>query len=91
MKYALNLDKTTNRVLSTCRVLSIGKYDGMPIVDKLPDGNVYDYKYVGGNFVHDPLPKTAEPEAEATLEERVAQNEADIAFLAMMAEIDMGV
>lgn len=91
MTYALNLDKTTGRILSACNVLSCGNYSGMPIVFKLPDGNVIDYRYVNGEYVHDPLPIAEEPKATPTLEERVAQNEADIAFIAMMTDVEMGV
>ena len=34
-----------------------GKYNGMPVVEKLPDGDVSDYLYVDGEYIHDPLPK----------------------------------
>lgn len=66
--YALNLAKD-GRILSVCNVLSIGNYDGMPIVNTLPDGNVADYKYVDGEYVYDPLPADPEPEAEPTADE----------------------
>ena len=69
MKYALNLDKTNNRILSVCTVLSIGTYAGMPIVDNIPDGDVTDYLYIDGEYVYDPLPDDPEPETEATTEE----------------------
>jgi hypothetical protein len=53
---ALNLSND-NRILSAWRVLPNGNYEGMTIVDTLPDGNLPDYRYVDGEFVHDPLPK----------------------------------
>ena len=68
MKYALNLN-TDNRILSACVVLPDGNYDGMPIVDNLPDGNVYEYRYVKGKYVHDPLPEPEQPEPEATTDD----------------------
>ena len=66
--YALNLD-TDNRILSACTVLSIGNYDGMPIVNTLPDGDITDYKYIDGKYVYDPLPDPVEPDPEPTTDE----------------------
>ena len=56
MKYALNLAED-KRILSACLVLPNGNYDGMPIVDTLPDGDITDYRYVKKKYVYDPLPK----------------------------------
>ena len=61
MKYALNLSED-KRILSACVVLPNGNYDGMPIVDVLPDGDVSDYLYVDGQYVYDPLPEPEPPE-----------------------------
>lgn len=68
MRYALNLD-TDNRILSACVVLNIGNYDGMPIVNTLPDGDITDYKYIDGEYVYEPLPKPVEPDPEPTTDE----------------------
>lgn len=57
---ALNLS-TDNRILSACKVLPNGNYDGMPIVDTLPEGNLPDYLYINGEYIYDPLPKEPEP------------------------------
>lgn len=46
-----------NRIHSAWKVLPNGKYDGMPIVEELPEGNLPDYRYIDGKFVYDPLPK----------------------------------
>lgn len=44
---------------------------GDTVVEKLPDGELADYRYVDGQYVYDPLPDP-EPEPDApTLEERV--------------------
>ena len=59
--YALNLGEE-NRILSACKVLGINDYKGMPIVNTLPDGDIYDYKYIDGKYVYDPLPKAEECE-----------------------------
>jgi hypothetical protein len=56
MKYALNLAED-KRILSACVVLPDANYDGMPIVKKLPEGNISDYRYIDGKYVYDPLPK----------------------------------
>lgn len=63
--YALNLGEG-GRILSACVVLSIGNYDGMPQVGILPEGDISDYRYEGGEYVYDPLPKPepTEPEPE---------------------------
>ena len=53
MRYALNLDEN-NRILSA----TFEQYapSSQPRVNELPDGNIADYLYVGGEFVYDPVP-----------------------------------
>lgn len=65
---ALNIN-TDNRILSACVVLPNGNYDGMPIVEKLPEGNLPDYLYINGEYVYDPLPRPepVEPETELSV------------------------
>ena len=58
MKYALNLTED-RRILSAWVVLPNGVYNGMPIVEELPEGNLPDYLYVDEKYVYDPLPKPA--------------------------------
>ena len=49
------------------RVLSVGRYakapEGAIFVEEadLPAGDLYEYRYVDGAFVHDPLPEEEEP------------------------------
>ena len=59
-KYSLNLD-TDGRILSVGECI---EYD--VVVESFPNGNVGDYKYINGEYVHDPLPKS---EKEPTVEE----------------------
>lgn len=65
--YALNIDKN-NRVLS----VTFPKYaptDAI-VVESIPDGNVYEYLYVDGEFIHDPIPAqevVVEPTADEIL------------------------
>ena len=59
MKYALNLAED-KRILSA----TYEKYapaDAV-LVDELPDGDIYEYLYVDGQYIHDPLPKPIQPE-----------------------------
>ena len=91
MKYALNLAED-NRILSACVVLPRVNYDGMQIVDYLPKGNLYEYRYVldenlgtcelTWSYEHDPLP-------EPTVEETPSQLdiiEAQVTYTAMMTD-----
>lgn len=60
MSYALRLD-SKNRILSA----TFDKYASkdMAIVESIPEGDVYDYQYIDGEYVYNPLPK---PEVEPT-------------------------
>lgn len=71
MKFALNLAED-NRILSACKVLPNGNYDGMPLVDVLPEGNIYEYLYTDGEYIYDPLPKPEDPEVPTSEEVTVA-------------------
>lgn len=79
--YALNLNEE-KRVLSVCRVLPNGSYDGMPIVDSFPDGNIADYLYIDGEYVYSPL------QVEPIVEEptQLDRIEAQITYTAMMTD-----
>lgn len=66
MKYALNLSED-KRILSA----TYEKYAApeMPLVDVLPEGDIYEYLYIDGKFVHDPIREPEQPEAEATTDD----------------------
>ena len=69
--YALNIGED-GRILSA----TYPKYapaDAV-LVETLPDGNIADYLFVGGAYVHDPLPKVDETE-EVNLRDRVTELE----------------
>lgn len=78
MAYALNLVEE-NRILSAWVVLPAGKYDGMPIVNTLPEGNLPDYLYLDGEYVYDPLPR---PEPVELPAEESVWDELDAAYQA---------
>lgn len=83
--YALNL-ADDGRILSAAIVLPKGKYDGMPIVDTLPDGNLYEYRYADGEIIHDPLP-AVEAETEQPTEELLLEMAADHEYRLCLIEL----
>lgn len=52
--------------------------EDMPIVDVLPEGDIYEYRYVDGEYTHDPLPEPEEPENPET--ETSVWDELDAAY-----------
>lgn len=78
MKYALSLTDN-GRVLS----VTFEKYapTNAVIVDVLPSGNVSDYRYVNGEFVHDPV-VVSEIETPSQLD----RIEAQVTYTAMMTD-----
>lgn len=77
--YALNLAKD-GRILSAI----YEKYapDGAVLVDALPEGDISDYRYIDGEFIHEPLPKVEENTAPTQLD----RIEAQVAYTAMMTD-----
>lgn len=65
-KYSLNLD-TDGRILSVCECIGGMEYN--IVVESFPDGDVSDYRYKNGEFIHDPLPKPEPTAQEPTAEE----------------------
>lgn len=68
MKYALSLDEN-GRILSITE--EIFATPTMPLVDWFPEGDTYEYLYIDGEYVHDPLP-AVEIKTEPTEEEDIA-------------------
>lgn len=64
--YALNLGEN-ERILSVCNCLEGQTYE--ITVDSFPDGDVSEYRYENGEFIHDPLPTPEPRPAEPTVEE----------------------
>ena len=65
-KYALNLAED-GRVLS----VTFSKYalNGQHLVDELPEGDIVEYLYIKGEFIHDPMPKPEPVQPEPTTED----------------------
>lgn len=70
-KYALNLG-SDGRILSA--TFEQFAAEGMPIVDELPEGDISEYIYVNGAYIHAPLPKQ-ETENQRTDSERITDLE----------------
>lgn len=75
VRYALKLD-SDNRILSV--TFEQFAEEGAIIVDSLPKGDVHDYKYVNGEYVHDPVPKESEVEQDNETERRLSACEDNI-------------
>lgn len=88
--YVLNLDEDM-RILSAWDKLPLADYGDRPIVDVLPDGNLYEYRYENGEYIHDPLPAPEEEEKPLTQEERIKtlenQNETLLQCILEMSEL----
>lgn len=75
MIYALNLAEDG-------RILSV-TYDRFappeqPRVEVLPEGDVTEYRYVDGEYIHDPIPIPDPPEPQPSDAERIAQLEEEL-------------
>lgn len=58
--FVLNIDKSTNRILSVCETFNEAKLkDGISVSEIPEDGkaNLYNYLYVNGEFVYSPIEK----------------------------------
>ena len=80
MKFALNIAED-GRVLSVTYPEYAPK-DALQ-VDEIPEGNVSDYIYKDGEFVHEPLPKNEQQEEQPTQLDRI---EAQVTYTAMMTD-----
>lgn len=87
-RYGLILDENSRIVSAVAQRYAP---ENAIIVDNLPEGNPHDYLYVDGEYVHDPLPITDDPDPQPTYEDRIAaleaQNETLLECLLEMSEI----
>lgn len=65
-KYALNLAED-GRILSATYHIYV--QNEMPIVETLPEGNIYEYLYINGEYIHKPLPEPEQPKVEPTAQD----------------------
>ena len=78
-QYALNL-ASDGRVLSAT-YQKYASYNSV-IVNKLPEGNIYEYKYINGEYLYDPIQVDSAIEQPSQLD----RIEAQIAYTAMMTD-----
>ena len=64
--YALNLSED-GRILSATYP-QYAPIDAI-IVEKMPEGDIFEYRYVNGEFIHDPIPEPEVQEQEADADE----------------------
>ena len=83
MIYALNLSDD-GRILS----VTFDKYAPaeQPRVEALPDGDITEYRYVDGEYIHDPLP-TVEVEPVQSTEELLLEMAADHEYRLCLIEL----
>lgn len=79
MKYALNL-ADDGRILSVTYE-QFSAADAV-LVDDIPAGNTYEYRYVSGEFIHDPIPEEPVNETPSKLD----IIEAQVTYTAMMTD-----
>jgi hypothetical protein len=77
MKYALNLAEDGRILSATYEQFAA---DDSVVVDGLPEGNIADYKYISGQYVHDPLPVPEETPSQLDI------IEAQVTYTAMMTD-----
>lgn len=63
-------------------VLPNVNYEGMAIVESFPEGDLYEYRYIDGEFIHDPLPVEEVVETPSQLD----LIEAQVTYTAMMTD-----
>ena len=68
-KYALNLAED-GRILSA--TFAEFAFKDAALVDTLPEGNISEYRYVNGSYIHEPL---LEPETQSQPESKVTTDE----------------
>ena len=79
MKYALNLAED-GRILSATYARFAS--EDAAVVEALPEGDITEYKYINGEYVHEPLPVIEEPVKPTQLD----IIEAQVAYTAMMTD-----
>ena len=63
--------------------------DGAIVVDTLPPGELCDYVWEDGEFIHDPLPKPDEPDPQPTQEERIAELEEELSAAKILLGLEV--
>ena len=72
MKYALNISETNAVLSATYEQFS---WEGCPIVDHLPDGDITDYDFINGEYVLNEERKAALEKAQEEAENAMSMEE----------------
>ena len=78
--YALNISEIDGRILSAT-FKQYAPVDAI-CVDALPEGDIHEYRYENGQFIHDPLPVIDVEETPTQLD----IIEAQVSYTAMMTD-----
>lgn len=79
MKYALNLAEDGRILSATYEEFA---FEGNALVDELPEGDISEYLYVDGKYIHDPHPEPEVDEQPSQLD----MIEAQVTYTAMMTD-----
>ena len=82
----LNVDPASNRILSAGYVAPPST--NALIVDSIPDSDLYDYLYIDGEYIYDPLPIPDDPEPKPTQEERIKALEEKLAITEILLGVE---
>lgn len=85
-KYSLNLGEN-GRILSVCVCLDGQTYENQ--VESFPEGDITEYRYENGEFIHDPLPQEETEEEEPTVEDDILEMMID--HETRILELELGV
>lgn len=86
LRYAIELAEDNRVVSVTYESYATEK---MQIVDVIPEGNITEYRYENGEFIHDPLPQEETEEEEPTVEDDVLEMMID--HETRILELELGV
>ncbi len=86
LRYAIELAEDNRVVSVTYESYATEK---MQIVDVIPEGDITEYRYENGEFIHDPLPQEETEEEEPTVEDDILEMMVD--HETRILELELGV
>ena len=86
LRYAIELAEDNRVVFVTYESYATKK---MQIVDVIPEGDITEYRYENGEFIHDPLPQEETEEEEPTVEDDILEMMVD--HETRILELELGV
>lgn len=86
LRYAIELAEDNRVVSVTYESYATEK---LRIVDVIPEGDITEYRYENGEFIHDPLPQEETEEEEPTVEDDILEMMVD--HETRILELELGV